>query len=127
LKGVQAAAPAAPAPQAATPVPAPSQKSPVYPPVPSQQKSPSPSSSAPPQPGESQEELLKRRSSPVVRAIAEEKGVDISQIQGTGISGRVTKQDIEGYLASGAPHSAAPAAPPARPAPSSPAPSRQIS
>ncbi len=92
------AAPAAPAAQAAAPSPAPSKQSPI----------PS-SSSAPPQPGESQEELLRRRSSPVVRAIAEEKGVDISQIPGTGISGRVTKQDIEAYLASPrAPTAAAP-------------------
>ena len=84
------------------PAPAPSQQSPV----------PS-SSSAPPQPGESQEELLRRRSSPVVRAIAEEKGVDISQIPGTGISGRVTKQDIEAYLAGGTAESGArPAAAP---------------
>jgi len=88
-KGVQAAAPAASASQPATPSPAPSKQSSIP-------------SSSPPQPGESQEELLKRRSSPVVRAIAEEKGVDISQIPGTGISGRVTKQDIEAYLASGA-------------------------
>ena len=94
-----AAGPAAPAAQAATPAPAPSQKSspPSYPPAPV----------APPQPGESKDELLKRRSSPVVRAIAAEKGVDISQIPGTGISGRVTKQDIEAFLA-GAPPAAEP-------------------
>jgi pyruvate dehydrogenase E2 component (dihydrolipoamide acetyltransferase) len=98
-KGGQPAATAESAPQAAAAAPAPSQKTPG---------SPSPSSSAPPQPGESQEELLRRRSSPVVRAIAEDKGVDISQIPGTGISGRVTKQDIEAYLAGGARPSAAP-------------------
>jgi 2-oxoglutarate dehydrogenase E2 component (dihydrolipoamide succinyltransferase) len=92
-KGAKPAAPAAAAAPAAGAAPAPSQKSTV-PPSP-------PSLTAPPQPGESQEELLRRRSSPVVRAIAEEKGVDISQIPGTGISGRVTKQDIEAYLASG--------------------------
>jgi 2-oxoglutarate dehydrogenase E2 component (dihydrolipoamide succinyltransferase) len=111
-KGVQEAAPAAPPAAAAPAAPAPSQKSPV---------SPSLSSSAPPQPGESQEELLKRRSSPVVRAIAEEKGVDISQIPGTGISGRVTKADIEGFLASEpGPRAAAPAPAPAAAAPPRP-------
>jgi pyruvate dehydrogenase E2 component (dihydrolipoamide acetyltransferase) len=89
-RGGQTAAPAAPPAQPVAPAPAPSQKSPV----------PSPSSTLPPQPGESQDELLKRRSSPVVRAIAEEMGVDISKIPGTGVSGRVTKADIEGYLAS---------------------------
>ncbi len=71
----------------------------------------SPAPIAPPQPGESKEELLKRRSSPVVRAIAEDKGVDIAQIQGTGISGRVTKQDIEAFLAGGS--AAGAGAPPA--------------
>jgi pyruvate dehydrogenase E2 component (dihydrolipoamide acetyltransferase) len=113
-KGMQPAAPAAPPVAAAPAAPAPSQKSPV---------SPSLSSSAPPQAGESQEELLKRRSSPVVRAIAEEKGVDISQIPGTGISGRVTKADIEGFLASGpGPRAAAPAAAPPQPSAEAPAP-----
>jgi pyruvate dehydrogenase E2 component (dihydrolipoamide acetyltransferase) len=97
---------AAPPAQPAAAVPAPSQQSS------SSAPSSSLTSSAPPQPGESHEELLKRRSSPVVRAIAEEKGVDISQIPGTGISGRVTKQDIEGYLANaGAPPPAAPGSP----------------
>jgi 2-oxoglutarate dehydrogenase E2 component (dihydrolipoamide succinyltransferase) len=44
------------------------------------------------------EELRRTRSSPVVRKIAEEKGVDLSQVQGTGISGRVTKNDILSYV-----------------------------
>lgn len=43
-------------------------------------------------------ELLRTRSSPAVRRIAEEHGVDISQVQGTGIGGRVTKQDILAYV-----------------------------
>lgn len=38
------------------------------------------------------------RSSPLVRRIAKEHGVDISQIPGSGVGGRVTKQDILGYL-----------------------------
>ena len=104
---------AAPAPQPAATPPAPSQKSPSpsYPPA---AAAPAPVPIAPPQDGESKEELLKRRSSPVVRAIAEEKGVDITHIPGTGISGRVTKQDIEAFLAggstarTGAPPAAAP-------------------
>ncbi len=44
-------------------------------------------------------ELLRRRSSPVVRRIAEEHGVDLGEIAGTGIEGRVTKQDILAFLA----------------------------
>ncbi len=41
-----------------------------------------------------------RRSSPLVRRIAKEHNVDIEAINGSGIGGRVTKQDILGYLES---------------------------
>jgi pyruvate dehydrogenase E2 component (dihydrolipoamide acetyltransferase) len=44
------------------------------------------------------EELRLTRSSPVVRKIAAEHDVDIRQIPGTGIGGRVTKQDILGHI-----------------------------
>ena len=50
----------------------------------------------------SKEELRRQKSSPLVRRIAQEHNVDIRQIQGTGISGRVTKNDILGYIESGA-------------------------
>jgi 2-oxoisovalerate dehydrogenase E2 component (dihydrolipoyl transacylase) len=43
-------------------------------------------------------ELLRTRSSPVVRRIAEEHGIAIQQVPGTGIGGRVTKRDILAYL-----------------------------
>jgi pyruvate dehydrogenase E2 component (dihydrolipoamide acetyltransferase) len=49
------------------------------------------------------------RTSPLVRRIAKEHNVDIRLIKGTGISGRVTKQDILGYLESGGPSAEAPA------------------
>ena len=48
---------------------------------------------------ESAEALRLTRSSPVVRRLAGEHGVDISKIEGTGAGGRVTKKDIEGYIA----------------------------
>ncbi len=44
------------------------------------------------------EELRLTRSSPVVRKIAAEHQVDIRGIPGTGIGGRVTKQDILGHI-----------------------------
>jgi pyruvate dehydrogenase E2 component (dihydrolipoamide acetyltransferase) len=44
------------------------------------------------------EDLLRQRSSPLVRKIAKENNVDISHLHGTGIAGRVTKQDILGFL-----------------------------
>jgi 2-oxoisovalerate dehydrogenase E2 component (dihydrolipoyl transacylase) len=47
---------------------------------------------------ESAETLRLTRSSPVVRRLAEEHGVDISEISGTGTGGRVTKKDIESYI-----------------------------
>jgi pyruvate dehydrogenase E2 component (dihydrolipoamide acetyltransferase) len=47
---------------------------------------------------QSSETLMRERSSPLVRKIAREHHVDISQIQGSGIAGRVTKHDIMGYL-----------------------------
>jgi len=63
----------------------------------------------------SKEELRRQKSSPLVRRIAREHNVDIQQIQGTGISGRVTKHDILDYLESGAAAQPAPAAQAARP------------
>ena len=51
------------------------------------------------------------RSSPLVRKIASENNVDLSQVPATGASGRITKQDILGHLEGGAPAAAKPAAP----------------
>lgn len=44
------------------------------------------------------EELRRQRSSPLVRKMAQEHGVDIQQLHGTGVSGRVTKADLQAYL-----------------------------
>ena len=44
---------------------------------------------------------LRQKSSPLVRKIAKEHNVDISQIHGTGIGGRVTKHDILGFIDNG--------------------------
>jgi pyruvate dehydrogenase E2 component (dihydrolipoamide acetyltransferase) len=51
----------------------------------------------------SAEELRRTKSSPLVRKIAEEHGIDIKQLEGTGMSGRVTKNDILSFIESGAP------------------------
>ncbi len=56
------------------------------------------------------EDLHRQKSSPLVRRIAREHNVDIRQISGTGISGRVTKNDILGFIQTG-PKSGVPAAP----------------
>ena len=51
--------------------------------------------------------------SPLVRRMAREQGVDLNQVPGTGAGGRITKQDVEAFVASRS--SAAPAAPVAAP------------
>ena len=62
------------------------------------------------------EELRRTRSSPLVRRIAKEHNIDISQLEGTGASGRVTKNDILSFIESGAATPATPqAAPPVTP------------
>jgi pyruvate dehydrogenase E2 component (dihydrolipoamide acetyltransferase) len=85
------------------------------------------------------EEEEEARSSPLVRKIAREHGINLSQVSGTGLGGRITKQDIlsfiEGqgsqpasvetdtFVSPAAPAAAAPTAAPSRPpAPPAPAP-----
>jgi 2-oxoglutarate dehydrogenase E2 component (dihydrolipoamide succinyltransferase) len=58
--------------------------------------------------GQSLEERLRTKSSPLVRKIAAEHGVEISGMQGSGIAGRVTKRDIMQYIESGAATTARP-------------------
>ncbi len=66
------------------------------------------------------------RSSPLVRKIAKENNVNLAQVSGTGLGGRITKEDIEGFIAKhGKGGAAAPAQPaaPQQPAYAPPAPS----
>jgi pyruvate dehydrogenase E2 component (dihydrolipoamide acetyltransferase) len=51
--------------------------------------------------GNSLEERLRTKSSPLVRRMAAEANVDISSLQGSGIAGRVTKKDLAAYLEAG--------------------------
>jgi pyruvate dehydrogenase E2 component (dihydrolipoamide acetyltransferase) len=59
---------------------------------------------APPQPTEQKptppthEDDEETRSSPLVRKIAREHGISLSQITGTGLGGRITKQDIMQFI-----------------------------
>jgi pyruvate dehydrogenase E2 component (dihydrolipoamide acetyltransferase) len=72
------------------------------------------------------------RSSPLVRKIAREHGVSLSQVTGTGLGGRITKQDIQQFIenqgsssqpvSTPAPASAQPAASVPAPRPAAPAP-----
>jgi len=70
-----------------------------------------PAGAQPPQPGGDGA----GRASPAVRRLASEFDLDLSQIRGTGLGGRVTKKDVEQYIERGREGPApAPAAPPAR-------------
>jgi len=81
---------------------------------------PSPAGAGPQAHSDDAESVVRQRSSPLVRKIAKEHNVDISQLRGTGISGRVTKDDILGFLGQEGPEGREsrekPATPP-RPAP----------
>ena len=48
------------------------------------------------------DDLRRTKSSPLVRSIAKEHGIDITRIPGSGVSGRVTKHDILSFLETGA-------------------------
>jgi pyruvate dehydrogenase E2 component (dihydrolipoamide acetyltransferase) len=122
LDGDQASA-TAPAPakaEAPAPPPPPAPAPPPPPPPPVQAKPAPPPPVTPPPPPTAEkrdgsaataEDLRRTKSSPLVRKIAQEHNVDISQLEGTGLSGRVTKNDILSYIESGST-----AAPPQRPA-----------
>jgi 2-oxoglutarate dehydrogenase E2 component (dihydrolipoamide succinyltransferase) len=115
------ATPAAPPVEAATPAPAPkpqpAQASPKPP-----EASPAPPQAQPtPSRGTSTVEDLRRtKSSPLVRKIATEHGINIAQLEGTGMSGRVTKNDILSYIESGAPVATPPPPAPATARPATP-------
>jgi len=55
------------------------------------------------------------RSSPLVRKIAREHSINLSQISGTGLGGRITKQDIMAFIERPAAATSAPAAPTLQP------------
>lgn len=111
--GVEATAVSAPAP--APPAPA----APA-PPAPPSSPPPAPAAPAPPAPvpeaGEGAAPSEARvKASPVARKMAEEAGLDLSRVKGTGPGGRVVERDVQAAIATGS----APAAPgvPAGPAP----------
>jgi pyruvate dehydrogenase E2 component (dihydrolipoamide acetyltransferase) len=119
-----------PASTAAKPIPPPAA------PPKQEQKATSTLPPMPAPPPSSQEETEEARSSPLVRKIAREHGLSLSQISGTGLGGRITKQDIMQFIESQgsqttrvgtdafvrpAERSDIPSAPPPAPAPRPPA------
>jgi pyruvate dehydrogenase E2 component (dihydrolipoamide acetyltransferase) len=104
----ESAAPAAAPSKASAPLPV----SPAKPPS----SAPSTPAVAPPATAEPahqeparEEEDEHARSSPLVRKIAREHNVNLSQVPGTGIGGRITKQDIMAFLEKPSPAAGAPA------------------
>jgi pyruvate dehydrogenase E2 component (dihydrolipoamide acetyltransferase) len=84
---------------AAKPAAAPAKAAPPAP-APKEEKKPAPApvqAAAPPAPAAKEEED-ETRSSPLVRKIAREHGVSLSQVSGTGLGGRITKQDITQFI-----------------------------
>jgi pyruvate dehydrogenase E2 component (dihydrolipoamide acetyltransferase) len=75
--------------------------------------------------GSSSEDADDVRSSPLVRKLAKEHNVDLAHVQGTGLGGRVTKQDILAFVEKGGETAAAPPAAPSPSAASRPAPTPQ--
>ena len=121
--GESAAAAAKPV-AAPQPAPAPAEKKAPPPPP---KAAPSQAEQQPvPAPAPAHEEEDHARSSPLVRKIAREHTVNLSQVSGTGLGGRITKQDIMAFLerteATAAPGASAPARAPQQPAPAAPAP-----
>ncbi len=123
----------APAPRTAEAQPAPPAPQPEAKPAPPAQ-APAPAAAAPPPPSasparpaapapapaqaqggqvESIEDRIRRRSSPLVRKIAQENAIDIGDLEGTGIHNRVTKNDVLSYLENRKVAGPAPAAAPA--------------
>lgn len=68
---------------------------------PAKEKAETPSQDAPAKKEESGKPADGRiKASPLARALAKEKGIDVAAVQGTGDNGRVTKKDIETYTPS---------------------------
>jgi len=79
------------------------------------------SAAAAPAPATKAPEGERVRSSPLVRKIAKDNNVDLSQVPGTGASGRITKTDIVSHLEQGPKPVAAAATPPTSAPPPAPA------
>jgi pyruvate dehydrogenase E2 component (dihydrolipoamide acetyltransferase) len=114
--GANGAVPVPTAQPAAAPPPPPA------PPAP-QQAAPPPPPPAQPQTAEPETTVVEETAgplSPLVRKMARENNIDLAKVKGTGAGGRITKQDLETYLASAssapkpqpAPQPAAPPPPP---------------
>ncbi|MBF9237230.1 pyruvate dehydrogenase complex dihydrolipoamide acetyltransferase [Hymenobacter sp. BT683] len=108
---------------AAAPAEAPKAAEPV--PVPAEAPAATPVASAPAQPAAAAPATPGGRilASPLAKSIAKEKGINLSQVVGSGDNGRIVQRDVENFQpGAAAPQAAAPAAPAAAPQPVASAP-----
>jgi pyruvate/2-oxoglutarate dehydrogenase complex dihydrolipoamide acyltransferase (E2) component len=101
-----APAPAAvPAPQAAAPEPEPAPAAAPEPPAPvaaAAPAPPAPADTAPATATEPESGNGTTRMTPAVRRLVREHGIDVAQLKGSGAGGRVTREDVLAFVASGA-------------------------
>ena len=119
----------APAPKAAeaarSAAPGPGAKPQIVPPAQAPRPAaPAPAAASGPGPAPSRPAVERIHSSPLVRRMAKEHGIDLASVPGTGAGGRISKQDIEAYLSGGAQPAAVAAEPGAAYAPAASAPQR---
>ena len=105
IDGAGSAAAAAPAPKAEAPkaaAPAPSAAKPAAVPPPAAPARPAaPQAAAPQAPAQPAKEGARIHSSPLVRRMAKEHGIDLGTVAGTGAGGRISKQDMEAAIFGG--------------------------
>ena len=101
------------APAEAAPAPAPAAEAPAAPAPAAEASAPAPSAPAAPAPSLSSDDDGPTYVTPLVRRLAQQQGVDLAKVKGTGVGGRIRKEDV---LKAAEAASAAPAAAPAAPA-----------
>jgi len=122
--GSAAGAPASAPAKAPAPAPAAAKVPAAATPAPAAPRPAAPAPAAPvaaaPAPSSSSSTGERIHSSPLVRRMAKEHGIDLSAVEGTGAGGRISKQDIEALIAAGGAPAAAPPATYSAPAPAAP-------